>query len=181
MSYGFTFKGRHCSDLGVRLLRYIVNSPELREYEDEPAGLAGVLDFGTELGKREIEIVVDIEPDAAEFKRRQSEILTWLKPTTAAGILVFDDVPDRFFYAKLSGRLTPEQMGRYGQFSFTLKCTDPYAYGPEQIYEDIAAASPFLFAVNSDGSEPTPPVIELTNMGGTIVNEFTVFIEYETE
>ena len=180
--YGFVFKGRHCTELGARLLRYTVNSPELREYEDEPAGLPGVLDFGTELGKREIEITVDIDPNAVEFKRRQSEILTWLKPTTTAGILVFDDVPDRFYYAKLSGRLVPEQIGRYGEFRFTMKCTDPFAYGPERIYEEGAlTTSPFSFALESEGSEPTPPVIELTNNGAVTINEFTLTIEYETE
>ncbi|MFF2887853.1 distal tail protein Dit [Paenibacillus sp. NPDC057967] len=127
MDYGFTYKGRHCSELGVRLLRYTVNSPDLREYEDEPAGTPGVIDYGTELGKREIEITVDIVPDSRMFKRRQSEILSWLKPTTAAGMLVFDDVPDRFFTAKLSGNLTPEQIGKYGELRFAMKCTDPYS------------------------------------------------------
>ncbi|MHA7962883.1 distal tail protein Dit [Paenibacillus sp. CAU 1782] len=181
--YGFVFKGRHCSEFGARLLRYTVNSPDLREYEDEPAGLPGVLDFGTELGKREIEIVMDIDPSVdIPFKRRQSEILTWLKPTTAAGILVFDEVPDRFFYAKLSGRLVPEQIGQYGEFRVTLKCTDPFAYGPERIYEDSLTAAPFSFVLESEGSEPTPPIIELSNAGTTtLAAGFTLTIEYETE
>lgn len=184
--YGFVFKGRHCTEFGARLLRYTVNSPDLREYEDEPAGLPGVLDFGTELGKREIEIVMDIDPDEnVPFKRRQSEILTWLKPTTAAGILVFDDVPDRFYYAKLSGRLVPEQIGRYGEFRITMKCTDPFAYGIERIYEDSltdSGVNTAVFSLESEGSEPTPPIIELTNTGGNaLAAGFTLKIEYETE
>jgi predicted phage tail component-like protein len=184
--YGFVFKGRHCSEFGARLLRYTVNSPDLREYEDEPAGLPGVLDFGTELGKREIEIVMDIDPSVdVPFKRRQSEILTWLKPTTAAGILVFDEVPDRFFYAKLSGRLVPEQIGQYGEFRVTLKCTDPFAYGPERIYEAVITDSGIGTAavtLESEGSEPTPPIIELSNAGSTALTDgFTLTIEYETE
>ncbi|MCU6709360.1 phage tail family protein [Paenibacillus sp. J5C_2022] len=180
-TYGFTFKGRHSSEFGVRLLRYTVNSPDLREYEDEPAGLPGVIDYGTELGKRELEMTVDIEPNGAEFKRRQSEILTWLKPTTAAGIIVFDDVPDRFFYAKLSGRLTAEQIGRYGEFRVTMKCTDPFAYGPERIYEGTITGNPEDIVLESYGSEPTPPIVEMSNAGGNVIGEFTLQIEFETE
>lgn len=179
--YGFTFKGRHCSELGVRLLRYTVNSPDLREYEDEPAGLAGVIDYGTELGKREIEVTVDIDPDDTAFKRRQSEILTWLKPTTAAGILVFDDVPDRFFYAKMTGRLSPEQIGTYGEIRLSFKCTDPYAYGHENLHEGTYGAAPFAIPIFSDGSEATPVLIEIENVGSGSIPKFTLTNEYETE
>ena len=41
------------------MLRYTVHSPELREYEsDRPSG--GVIDYGTEYAKREIEVVADL-------------------------------------------------------------------------------------------------------------------------
>jgi len=179
--YGFTYKGRHCSEFGVRLLNYTVNSPDLREYEDEPAGLPGLIDYGTELGKREIELTFDVLPDGREFKRRQSEILTWLKPNAAVGMLSFDDVGDRFYYAKLTGRLTPEQIGKYGELRITFKCTDPFAYGSERIYEETLSGSPFLFALNSDGSEPTPPLIELTNGGATTIGQFRFTNEFPIE
>ena len=111
--YNFTFKGVNCGQYGIRLLRYDVRMPTLREYEDEVAGLPGVIDFGTELGKREIEVVIDIDPDDRSFKLRQSAILTWLKPTAAPGILSFSDVPGRIYFAKITGNPSAEQIGRY--------------------------------------------------------------------
>lgn len=159
MTYGFTYKGRHCTEFGARLLRYTVNSPQLRENEDTVAGLDGVIDYGTELGKREIEVVFDIDPDARSFKRRQSQILSWLKPT-AAGKLVFDDVPDRFFNAKLTGSMAVEQIGKYGEIRVTFKAADPYSYSTTEsdeiildsdviLDEDITLDATWSFTINS--------------------------------
>lgn len=181
LSNGFTFRGQHCSLFGVNLLTYRINSPELREYEDEADGRPGALDYGTELGKRSIDIKIDIVPSETPFKIRQSQIYNWLKPTLPAGILIFDEIPDRFYYAKLSSKLTPEQFNRYGIFELTMKCTDPFAYGPEQIHETIITASPTLINIESLGTEPTPPYIELTNVGSTTINRFKLQAEYQIE
>ena len=178
---GFTYRGQHCSAFGINLLNYRINSPELREYEDEADGRPGALDYGTEFGKRSIEIKIDIEPNDTPFKLRQSQIYNWLKPTLPAGILIFDEMPDRIFYAKLSSKLGPEQFGRYGTFEFTMKCTDPFAYGPEQITETTITTSPATIDIQSDGTEPTPPLIELTNAGSTTIMRFIVTNEYQLE
>ncbi|WP_020615737.1 distal tail protein Dit [Paenibacillus daejeonensis] len=180
--YGFTYRGRHCSEFGVNLLSYTVHTPDIREYEDQVDGIAGVIDYGSEWGKRPIDVKIDIDPNDAQFKVRQSQILTWLKPTLAAGVLIFDDVPDRLYYAKLSGRLTPEQFGKYGVLDFSFKCTDPFAYGQESIFETTLTASPSLITILSEGSEATPPVIELTNTSSTqTVSGITIINEYKIE
>jgi len=179
--YGFTYRGQHCSLFGVNLLSYTIHSPELREYEDEADGLSGVLDYGTEYGKRPIDIKIDINPNDVPFKLRQSQIYNWLKPTLPAGILIFDEIPDRIFYAKLSSKLSPEQFNRYGNFEFTMKCADPFAYGPEHILETIIDSSPQTLVIQSNGTEPTPPLIELTNNGATTINGFTLQNEYQIE
>ncbi|WP_028560957.1 distal tail protein Dit [Paenibacillus pinihumi] len=179
--YGFTYKGRHSSTMGVNLLNYTPNSPELREYEDEVDGLPGVIDYGTEYGKRAIDVTMDLTVNDDQFKVRQSQIYQWLKPTQAAGILVFDDVPDRFYFAKLTGLLRPEQIGQYGTFTFTFKCTDPFAYGPERIEEYVITKSPDIKRIVSDGTEPTPPEIILVNTGTTTVPKIILTNEYRLE
>jgi len=179
--YGFTYRGRHSSEFGVNLLTYKINSPELREFEDDVAGRPGVVDYGTEFGKREIEIKIDIVPTDEDFKLQQSRIYNWLKPTLAAGILVFDEIPDRFYFAKFTGKLGLEQFGRYGTFDLTMKCTDPFAYGPEMVPETIITASPTTIQIVSNGTEPTSPVIELTNNGTTTIQQFTISNEYQIE
>lgn len=181
MSYGFTYRGLHNSLFGVNLLTYTIHSPELREFEDEVSGRPGIVDYGTEWGKREIEMIIDIEPTDTPFKIQQSIILNWLKPTLPAGILVFDDVPDRFYFAKYTGRWDINQFGRYGQFTITMKCSDPFAYGPEKIEEYTIISSPQDKVVVSAGTEPTPPVIELTNTGTQEIDKIILDIEYQVE
>jgi predicted phage tail component-like protein len=181
MADGFTYRGQHCSVFGVNLLTYRINSPDLREYEDEADGRPGALDYGTEYGKRAIDIKIDIVPTDSAFKLRQSQIYNWLKPTLPAGILIFDEIPDRLYYAKLSSKLGPEQFNRYGTLEFTMKCTDPFAYGPESIYETIIDLSPEIMIIEANGTEPTPPLIELTNNGLNTINGFTLKNEYQIE
>lgn len=182
MAYGFTYRGRHCSEFGVNLLKYVIQPPELREYEEEVAGLAGVIDYGTELGKRQIDLTIDITPDSRLFKIRQSEIYNWLKPTLEPGALIFDEIPDRVFYAKLTGQLGMEQFNRYGTFEITMKCVDPFAYGhPETVAQTTITASPTNITVSSAGTEPTPPVIELTNNSTQTIGEVRLSIEYQID
>jgi predicted phage tail component-like protein len=178
---GFTYRGRHSSELGVHLLTYTVYTPDTREYEDEADGRPGAYDYGSEWGKREIVLKVDISPSDEPVKRRQSSLINWLRPTLPAGILVFDEIPDRFYFAKLTGRLSMEQFGRYGTFEWTMKCTDPFAYGPERIFENTFQVSPYAVSILSEGTESTPPLIELTNVGSTTVNGFRIVNEYPVE
>lgn len=181
MIYGFTYRGRHCSEFGVNLLKYVVHSPELREYEDEVDGLPGTIDYGTDWGKRPIDMIIDIVPTDVPFKLQQSRILNWLKPTLPAGILVFDELPDRFYFAKFTGKLGIMQIMKYGEFEFTFKCTDPFAYGPERLREETITESPSVIKLDSLGSEPTPTVIKLTNTGLTNITSITIQNEYEVE
>lgn len=181
MRHGFRYRGRHTSEFGVNLIRHTINSPELREEEDEVAGLPGTLDYGTEWGKREIEMVIDISPTNEPLKLRQSKILNWLKPTLSAGVLVFDELPGRFYFAKFTKKLGVEQFGTYGEFEFSFKCTDPFAYGDEIILQNYFTQSPESLIAGSEGTEVTPPVIELTNHGSNTITSITIQNEYEVE
>ncbi|WP_217597175.1 distal tail protein Dit [Cohnella sp. GbtcB17] len=178
---GFTYRGRHCSEMGVNLLSYRVNSPDLREYEDEVAGAPGAFDYGTDYGKRQIDLSLDIVETDEPFERQRERIYNWFKPTLAAGAVVFDDMPERTYFAKLAGKLGSDQIGRYGTMEITLKCTDPFAYGPEQILSPIITTSPTTIQILSDGTEPAETLIEITNAGSTTINQFKLSIEYQLE
>lgn len=178
---GFLYRGRHSSEFGVNLLSYKVNAPELREYEEELPGIPGSLDYGTEWSKRSIDLRIDITPTAEAFKVQQSKILNWFKPTLTAGLLVFDELPDRFYYAKFTGKLGTEQFGTYGTFEFAMKCTDPFIHGPDQILEHSITNSPETITIISAGTEPAYPIIRLQNVGSNIINGFTLTIISEVE
>lgn len=127
MTDGFTYRGQHSSVLGLTLLSYKLNPPEVREYEDEVAGRHGTIDYGSEFGKRDIEIRLDVISTDEPLKVRASKILAWLDPTQGAGDLIFDDLPDRLFKAKYTGKLGLDQIAQYGEFGISMKCTDPFA------------------------------------------------------
>lgn len=181
MAYIFTYRSRRCTDFGVNLLSYAVGSPELRETEEDIDGRPGVIDYGTEWRKRTLTLRIDVTPDNDPFKKRQSAIYNWLKPTIGYSPLIFSDVPDRTYYAKITGSLGAEQFGRYGEFTLTFKCADPFAYGPERIIETVLTASPFVINAESDGMEATPPIYELTNISASPLADFTITNEYEVE
>lgn len=189
MTLGFTYRGRHSSEFGVNLLAYTVNTPDIREYEDEADGRAGVIDYGSEWGKREITLRIDVTPTAESLKRRQSRIMAWLSPVAAGyGTLIFDEVPDIQYSAKLTGRLGIEQFFRgYGEFTLTFKCADPYGYSTycvESIDVDsavlvdtdisvdatysFAMTGPATFAIDNFGTEAVQPIIEITGSFTTL-------------
>lgn len=185
---GFTYRGRHCSELGVNLLSYTINTPELREHEDEADGVAGVIDYGTEWGKREISLRLDITPNGLSAKERQSHILTWLNPTLPAAALIFDEMPEWQFMAKMSGRLGLESFGTYGVFEVTLKCSDPMVYQSELTTEiswdspismdrdditfddqyEFTVTGPTTVEVNNFGQLTTGPVIQVAGSFTTL-------------
>jgi predicted phage tail component-like protein len=171
------------------LLSYTVNTPEIREYTEEADGRAGVYDYGSEWGKREITVTVDVTPNTVSLKRRQSRILAWLSPVSSgAGALVFDEVPDVQYYAKLTGRVGIEQFFRgYGEFTFTFVCADPFGYSTYSVETidvdsavlvdtDISVDAAYSFAVtgaatfNIDnfGYEAVRPIIEISGSFTTL-------------
>ena len=61
----------------------------------------------------------------------------------------------------------------------TFKCVDPYAYGADRVVDGDFSVSPAVITVMSEGSEPTPPVITITNVGSaingmTIINTISI-------
>lgn len=199
--YGFTYKGIHSSEMGINLLSYTVHSPSVREYEDEASGRPGTIDYGSEWGPRQIDLKIDIVPDSDPFKVRQSKLLSWLNPTKDVGMLIFDDVPGRYYLAKFNGRLGSQQFNTYGQFEYSMKCYDPYAYsivtndevtwGSEVItfnddylmgheggdVKTITANTSYNVVVS--GTEPVQPIITISGTGTNVKvsahgKEFTI-------
>lgn len=180
---GFSYRGRHSSDFpGLTLLSYLVHPPDTREFTDTVDGLAGEVNYGTEFGSRPIELVLLLEqtPDKS-IRTLARELVMWFRPTLPAGWLVFDDDPGLRYTAKYAGQVGIEPLALAGQFTLTMKCYDPYAYGDENILQTTITTSPAAIDIQSDGTEPTPPVIELTNTGSTTINGFILTNEYQLE
>lgn len=187
---GFTYRGKHSSEIPVTLLGYTIHAPELRENEDDVPGRHGVVDSGTELGKREIELELMLESNGEHsMESRRRSLVAWLHPF-AYGDLVFDDAPDVRWEAKYAGKLGIEQISRFGVFTVTMKCAKPFGIqideaGGTLLDSDIILDSdvrlddqytfevttPESIEVNNYGTAPVYPIIEITGTFTTLTVE----------
>lgn len=68
--------------------------------------------------------------DRFDVRKLEEDLSAWLI-TDKAAELIFDDEPDRVYYALIDGSLDIEDIARFGRGTFTFICPDPYKYGPE--------------------------------------------------
>ena len=132
---GFSFNGVSSQSMGVksRLLSWST-VPSLRGNTEAIPGKAGVIDFGAEYGERYIDIYCNIYPKGtlSELVKALDELADWLDPTAGVKQLILDDVPERYFWARLVEEVNTDKMIRAtGKFTLRFICPDPYAYSVE--------------------------------------------------
>ncbi len=94
-------------------------------------GKYGVTDFGADFDYREINVACNIYPkhSFSALVSTLDELSTWLDPMQGLKELVFDDVPDRYFMARLNEKVDCERLIRFaGSFNLKFFCPDPFAY-----------------------------------------------------
>lgn len=129
---GFTFDGVTSKSMKIRarLTSWQV-SPALRNFYETVPGKAGVADFGCDTSERTIKVECGIFPqrDFSALVAVLDNVAEWLDPTKGQKQLILDDVPDRYFKARLSEQVDCERLLRSaGQFTLSFICPDPYAY-----------------------------------------------------
>ena len=132
---GFNFNGTASKNMKIKArLTSWQASPALRNFYETVPGKAGVADFGCDSGERMITLTCYIYPqkDFAALVSVLDAMAQWLDPTKGLKQLVLDEVPDRYFMARLSEAVDCERLLRSAG-SFTLKfiCPDPHAYALE--------------------------------------------------
>lgn len=132
---GFTYNDIHSRDMGIRarLTSWQV-SGKLRNFTTTVPGKYGVADFGADLDYREIPVSCNIFPrhTFSELVKTLDDISEWLDPTQGLRQLIFDDVPDRYFMARLNDAVDCERLIRAaGSFDLRFFCPDPFAYALE--------------------------------------------------
>ncbi|MGP4038327.1 distal tail protein Dit [Gracilibacillus sp. D59] len=158
MNYSFSFNGIRknfvfCDD---EEKRYSVFAPVTRNLLTV-AGKIGAYLESTETQVRIIEQPVFFQGiDDEELKRLEEDIAGWLltdKPVP----LVFDDEPNRTYFAVVDGSLDVEELLHVGQGTITFICPDPYKYGPEKPY---TFPSDYVSLTNK-GTAKSQPIFEL--------------------
>lgn len=126
------------------------------------SGLPGSLLESTTTEIRTIEIPVTIVgKDRFEVRKLEEDLSAWLIHDEPKE-LVFDDEPDRVYYALVDGSIDIEDVANFGRGTLRFICPDPYKYGPEK---EVTFESSASFDV--EGTVETEPVIEVTLNGDT--------------
>jgi predicted phage tail component-like protein len=105
--------------------------PALRNNYVEIPGKTGVYDFGSTSAERVIEAQCSVFPqkDSAALTKILDEMAEWLNPDKGVKQLVFSDMPDRYYMARLSDAVNVERLIRSaGTFTLKFVCPDPHAY-----------------------------------------------------
>ena len=110
----------------------------MRNFTTTVPGKYGVTDFGADFDYREINVSCNIYPknSFSSLVNTLDDIATWLDPKQGLKQLIFDDVPDRYFMARLNDKVDCERLLRTaGSFNLKFFCPDPFAYAiTDEVY-----------------------------------------------
>lgn len=129
---GFSYNDITSKSMGLkaRLTSWQV-SGRLRNFITTVPGKYGVADFGADFDYREIRVACNIYPKRSftTLVSALDEIAAWLDPVQGLRQLIFDDIPDRYFMARLNDAVDCERLIRSsGSFELKFFCPDPFAY-----------------------------------------------------
>ena len=102
---------------------------KLRNFTTTVPGKYGVADFGADFDYREIKVQCNIYPKYSftSLVSALDDVAAWLDPVQGLRQLVLDDVPDRYFMARLNDTVDCERLIRSaGSFELKFFCPDPF-------------------------------------------------------
>lgn len=158
---GFIYNDTHSKDMGLkaRLTSWQVCGG-LRNFTTTVPGKYGVTDFGADFDYREITVSCNIFPqkDFSSLVKKLDGIAAWLDPTSLHQ-LIFDEVPDRYFMARINKKVDCERLIRFaGTFDLTFFCPDPFGYAVEDEAYSITQAGVLHPVTRSKGNIESQPV-----------------------
>lgn len=129
---GFIFNDITSASMGIkaRLTSWQVCG-KLRNFTTTVPGKYGVADFGADFDYREIKVQCNVYPKHSftALVSALDDVAAWLDPVQGLRQLVLDDVPDRYFMARLNDAVDCERLIRSaGSFELKFFCPDPFGY-----------------------------------------------------
>ena len=129
---GFMFNGVHSSAMGIRARltdwRFI---PAVSNYTVNIPGKEGMADLGASKASRRISVKCGVNPTGSMtgLIRALDNLAAWLDPTNGTAKLVLDELPDRYYVARLDSDVSCTRLIRCaGSFDLDFFCPDPYGY-----------------------------------------------------
>lgn len=107
---------------------------------------------------RQIDVPVFIEAASfSDLQKVKEDLAEWLIHDEPKE-LIFEDEPDRVYYAVVDGSLDLDELVRWGTGVITFLCPDPYKYGQEKTLRFPADA----VVIENEGTAEANPIFELT-------------------
>lgn len=163
---GFSLGGVKSSSLGLILLeKEIPLMPEIEEQAEEMPGLDGGYDFGIRYKPKIIPVFVRLINNSSKsiYNDRLRNIASKFNPRLGAKELIFDDEPDKVYFARLSETFSPTRIGLISnEFTLSFICYDPFTYS---IVEKDLSHATSVKAINA-GSHVAKPVIIIEKTAG---------------
>lgn len=153
----FEFNGIRKEYLNVLSRRKTYWAPVKRNFIYIP-GRPGALVSDTVTDVRVEEVHVEISTESEQELRNAAEDLSAWLITEEPGKLIFDDEPDRMYYAVVEGGFDPDEIVSKGYGTITFIYPNSYKYGIEE--KEVTFESSASFDV--EGTVETEPVIEVT-------------------
>ena len=177
---GFIYNGR--TSQGMKIKARLTNwqlSPSLRNSYVTVPGKHGVADFGCDSAERYIVVKCGVFPQSGfvDLVSVLDGAAEWLDPSRGLGELILDDVPDRFFFARLSEAVDCERLIRSaGRFDLKFVCPDPHAYAlSDEAYTITTVGTHTIIRLK--GSTASEPVYSLK---GVISSGASTYITLRT-
>lgn len=121
-------------------------------------GRPGGYNQSTETGIRTLEVPVLIKGnDYPDLQKLKEDLAAWLI-TDEPCELIFDDEPDRIYFAMVDGSLDLDEIIKFGTGTITFICPDSYKYGPlhRGVFESEVAS------ITNSGTTETYPIFRAT-------------------
>lgn len=163
---GFTIGGEHSSSLNLIVLEKDVPlMPEIKNDTEEMDGQDGIYDFGLQYREKSISVTVRLlnTISKTEYNNTLRKIATILNPRLKAQQLIFDDEPDKMYFARLSETFNPKRLATISDiFTINFICYDPFTYSINLKKYNGASQ----ITVNQEGGHVARPVIKITKGAG---------------
>ena len=175
---GFSYNDVTSKSMGLkaRLTSWQVCG-RLRNFTTTVPGKYGVTDFGADFDYREIVVSCSIFPRHSfpALVSTLDDITAWLDPVGGLKQLILDDVPDRYFMARLNAAVECERLLRSsGSFDLTFFCPDPFGYAIEDENFSVTAEGSHSITRHTGNMESNP----IYRIEGEICSEEDLLVKF---
>lgn len=167
MPSGYTFGGRHVHEFEAEMtgMPDIPLTPPFENMSEDQAGIDGGWDFGVRYKPKVISVDHYIwTNDKNQTSAIAREMAGHYNPRLGSRPLIFDDEPDKMYFARLSEQLSlEEKFQAFNEFSLEFICYDPFTYSVQEFTEVINGSG----VITHDGTHVSKPILIVEHAGGS--------------